>query len=196
MTALHEESSAVGRKINIHRQGQEDLIGEVAFSICHPEHSDIAVIRLNSDSKFQSFIPIAESRVTRGTKIAVLGWKNNVTTPQVYNRLLAHSEVNVIEEHNDACSLFEANYTGFNGLSGGGVVSCLENNIYKVVGVHTGANDETEPPPSKKKCLKENKNATVGDVMSLSESIHGHQAYCLVCEAIRVEELMSFLQTI
>lgn len=80
-------------------------------------------------------------------------------------------------------------YTCHDGLSGAGVIATVEGGKYHVVGVHVASHDDTEAPPPIKR-QKGGVVATADSVsesnQSLSDSIHGHTSYALICEVKRV----------
>ena len=74
-------------------------------------------------------------------------------------------------------ALFRSAYIGYDGLSGAGIVVVeLVNNQFRLVRVHLGTHDHTST-----------------STVSLARSIHGHTAFCLICEIQRVPELLSLL---
>lgn len=145
---------------------------------------------------FEVFIPIAESTVTLLQNIYVFG----ITTDpgrgaDATTAVCAQCQVNCIE----GGALFRSAYTGYDGLSGAGIVVLeVVNNQFRLAGVHVGTHDHTTSPPP----IKRKKASTAADADSTSEStaslaknIHGHTSFSLICEIQRVPELVSLLNS-
>lgn len=188
LTSLHgREITDVTLKCGV---GGAEYRGKVTFSKCETHYVDIAVITLNEGNRFESYYPLATTRLLLGNKLTVFGWKPSLVGDDM-NEMVAHAEVNTIEA-TAGSSLLQAAYVGYDGLSGGGVITCSIGGKPFVVGVHVAAHDDTVAPPAVKK-VKSSTAATADSVSqsnsSLASSIHAHQAYCLICEAARVDGL-------
>jgi hypothetical protein len=154
---------------------------------------DIALLELQVDQQpFSSFVPIAAAPVMLGQKIYVFGriieLRSGETMP-----VWTESQVIAVHPHG---TLFRSNYTGYDGLSGAGIVVVERiNNQYRLAGVHVATHDDTESPPPIKKLKSSAADADSASASndSLAKSIHGRTAYCLICEICRVSELIQFI---
>jgi hypothetical protein len=78
------------------------------------------------------------------------------------------------------------------GNSGSGVVIADCGSGMRVIGVHVGRHDETTGRKShkiKKASIKD----VIEDIVTINSDLHGHNSYCLICEASRVPNLLNFV---
>jgi hypothetical protein len=188
MTALHNASNeneyeitmhdGSVKRAKVHRQWYEDGKVDIALLILQDKYDS-----------FESFLPILKRPVQPQERIMCvsrqpsLGGDTDVLTYPT-------STVNGIEPDG---MLFRAQYYAIDEISGAAVITSIQRDgsVY-VIGVHVAPHDwNIAPPPIKKR------KGGVADAesvsltpSSLSKSIHGHSAYCLVCIASSVNELM------
>ena len=101
------------------------------------------------------------------------------------------ARVNKIENRNGS-ALFQSSYYAFDSFSGSGAITVRVGGEFKLVGVHVAAHDSTvgvTKPSKKGKSLQQ----VSADVQSICSELHGHLAYCLICEPSRVPSLIAFL---
>jgi len=97
------------------------------------------------------------------------------------------------------CSLFQSSYYSEKGFSGAGVIAACNDGVLQVVGVHVGSHDATKAHEEgdavkrAKPTLTERVDDLSDNVSSLRSDVHGHHAYCLICEACRVPDLLTYL---
>lgn len=155
---------------------------------------DIVAVELTGEEVFPAYINVDFNGVALTDEIVVVGIKVGAADESM---TVAHKCSVTGIENGAGSAMFQSAYTSFCGLSGAGVVTRRTGKGFKVVGVHVGAHDDTEKYPELKKVKKENDYATVDQVnracTSLASSIHGHHAFCLICEVARVPELVDFL---
>jgi hypothetical protein len=170
--------------------------GVIVYHDFRVNRVDIAVIELTKQGdKFPNYIDVHFGRMKLIDPLYVVGLKVGAAdeaTESVYK-----CEVNLIERAEDS-AMFQASYSSFDGLSGAGVVTCVDRGITKVVGVHVASHDDTRKHTEVKMTKRKNESANAGRVdlalESIASSIHGHHAYCLICEVARVPTLVSFLR--
>ena len=192
LCALHG-AIALNERVELYDHRGIKRTATVLFQAFEELVVDIALLELTADARcFDKYVPVASRPVKLSQEIYMIGMirsidkKDNVPVCEV-------SRVTSIETSK---SLFRSNYTGYDGLSGAGVI-VLENigNEFRVAGVHVATHDDTESPPIKK--LKGSVAAEAESVSqsseSLAKSIHGHTAYSLICEVQRVPELFHFI---
>jgi len=192
LSALHgkiSEGTAV-QLVDIHGN---ILCGKVIKSVFEVKRYDLALIELDDgQSNFAVYIPIHRSPVKLGQKIKFVGLAVGLNDDSM--TYAESAEVNAIEPES---ALLRSAYYGIEGFSGAGIVVIDEGNgQYQLVGVHSSAHDDTVKPPALKKIKKSN-SATAKSISdmgsSLSSSLHGHIAYCLICEVARVNEIQILL---
>ena len=188
LTALHA-TVAVGTAVSLRTSKGAHHNARVVYCSYSPLEYDIAVIESNEDQPdFKKTIDVARHPVTLGQKLRIIGLKNINNETCDY---LADCQVNVIH---DSSSIIESDYTSHDGLSGAGIITVFEGDAYHLVGIHVASHDSTSEPPTKKK-EKRTPQELGKDVDSLSDDLHGHRAYTLICEAIRVPGLIEFLSS-
>ena len=167
--------------------------GKIIFVKFEPMKVDIAVVELDFGVTFSSFVPPCQHTVKLGQKIRVVGWLPSLINSDEYSEFFGESSVVLIEK---GSTLFRAQYYCEDGLSGAGIIVCLDDGAFRVIGVHVASHDSTEEPPKIKKAkLGDGADAkSVSDSSSsLAASIHGHTAYNLICEIARVENLLPLI---
>ena len=158
----------------------------------------MAVLELsNLDDMFSASIPLYTGEIALTQTLRVVGLQDGLTNPDGTDVYSCQIEVNVILS--GGSSLIQTAYCARDGLSGAGVIIAEQDGAYAVVGVHVGAHDTTEVVPAVKKVKYGKSTAADADSVSeahssLSQSIHGHTAYCLVCVASRVQGLIDFVR--
>ena len=169
-------------------------IAVVRFQKFETNRVDIALLVLSEGEElFKTFVPIADTAVKLLDELYVFG---RTTDPgagiDTMTVVCGTGRVNAIQEG----ALIRSFYTGYDGLSGAGVVILeIIDNEFRLAGVHVATNDYTSSPPpiKKKKGNVADADSTSASTGSLARSIHGHIAYCLICEIQRVPELVSLL---
>ena len=152
---------------------------------------DMALLQLNADeTPFDAFIEIRREPVQLGQQLALVGLVSN--SRDETTTYFETFQVAVI----DAGALFQSTYYARKSLSGSAVIVSIDNGEFHVVGVHVGTQDDTEAPPPIKKGRKgsyASANNVAESQQSLADSLHGHTAYCLICEVARVSDIVSAL---
>ena len=153
---------------------------------------DMVLLQLNTwEPLFEYFIEICREPVRLGQDIALIGLVPN--SEDISTLCFEACKVTVI----DSGAIFHSNYVARDGLSGSAIIVSLDNNSFRVVGVHVAAHDDTvsTPPPISQELdgglalASEVEDST----SSLASSLHGHMAFCLICEVARVPEILSAL---
>ena len=190
LTALHGHGKVNDVVTLVNSHGTE-LKGKVCFCRYELNKVDMAVIVLDGGvPDFTVHVPICVTRVVHGQKLLVLG---KVYMDELLEDFVTEAQVMVIGSES---TLFRSSYQCDSGLSGAGImVVPNKSGECHVVGVHVGANDDTvEAPPIKKmKSGAADADSVSSHTNSLAHSLHGHTAYCLICEAVRVDGLMDEL---
>jgi hypothetical protein len=202
LTALHSKGK-VGDKVLIRTRRGVELPGKVIFHSFIPDMVDISVVQLSSfstsssssssTSSFSEFLSVIFGSLKRAEKIYVIGYSVGAADESM--EVVHPCYVNAIENGTDS-AMIQSDYTSFDGLSGAGVVTKVVGGVCKVVGVHVASHDRTvQHPPVKK--ARHSSAASVQSVNlaceTLASNIHGHHAYCLICEVSRVPDLVQFL---
>jgi hypothetical protein len=208
LTALHGHHHVGDKAVLVDCHGTR-FSGIVKFCIFEEHLVDIAVIVLDHGASFLVYCEIERERVTNMQKLTVVG-----RTRTSHDNIMLHTitcEVTAIELDEGSC-LFRTYFPSERGLSGSGVITARHGDTFRVVGVHIGTQDDTVPPPeiesassisqpSRKKKKTADILASFSDSVSnnsssLAGSIHGHTAWCLICEAARVEGLLEFVDAV
>ena len=151
---------------------------------------DMVLLQLSADeTPFDAFIEICRVPVQLGQQLALVGLaSNSQNDTTTYFKTF---QVALI----DAGAIFQSTYCARNSLSGSAVIVSIDTGGFHVVGVHVGTHDDTGPPPINKK--RKGGHASADDVeesqKSLADSLHGHTAFCLICEVARVPDILSML---
>lgn len=167
-------------------------IGTVIISRFAVDKVDISLVELNQDQiPFDFFIEVSKKPVYLRQAIIVVGF---ISSPGHHTEVFA-KDCRVTTVETDS-SLFRSDYSSERGMSGAAVIVAVENGEDRVVGVHVGTHDDTQPPP-KIKGSKTGNHANAASVSdsqsSLAGAIHGHTAYCLICEVARVNDVIEVL---
>ena len=155
--------------------------------------ADMSLLQLRSgEAPFRAseFIEICRVPVYLGQEIDVIGLVSNSEDEATLS--FETCRVTVI----DSGAIFHSNYVGRDGLSGSAVIVSLGATGYRVVGVHVGTHDDTaSPPPINKKRKGGHASAeeATDSASSLASSLHGHMAFCLICEVARMPDIMAAL---
>ena len=187
ITALHGKFKKGTKVVLTTRKGKQ-IDGILDLIIFENDLVDIAVIKLQAGAVFSSYIPFAKSPVSLGQEILVTG-----LAPDMHGNALPsmhHAHVICIEEL-DGSALFQSTYVAFDGLSGAGVISKhdVTTGAVSVVGVHVAKHDRSVRTHDVVSVTRDEVNAAI---CSIDSSIHGHSAYCLICEPSRVPELVAY----
>ena len=180
---------AVGTIMEIVTRHGTKLSGKIGFMKYEPDLADIAVVDLDEGHEFPNFVQYSTAPVKLLQTIVVIAMQMNGKGE--YELSAQTCEVTRIEG-SDGSSLFQSTYYSVDGMSGAGVVTILKEGRCEVVGVHVASHDTTI-------AIKQSSTITVkkvnSDMMTINSNIHGHHAYCLVCEIFRVEDLLAYLDT-
>jgi hypothetical protein len=180
----------------VDRDGAITRKASVIISKFEVKRVDMVLLQLVlGEPLFEDFIEICRTPVRVGQEIAIIG-----LVPNSADELTVFFEpckVIVI----DAGAIFQSNYVARDCFSGSAVIVSLENTGIRVVGVHVATQDDTvSPPPITYSTNKKHKaayQALVKDVedsnSSLANSLHGHMAFCLICDVARVPEILDAL---
>lgn len=178
----------MGSEVSFRTRHGIELSGVVVFNSYESQLVDLSVIEIRNEAQFTDFIRVHSDPISHLDEIAVMGFKVGVadeTLPVYYT-----AEVNAIE-NTVGSAMFQATYASFAGLSGAGVVTKIRNGECKVVGIHVASHDDSTKNPKKRKPTVKSVNLACE---SLASDLHGHHAFCLICEAARVPDLMTFLR--
>jgi hypothetical protein len=190
LTALHGRVK-VGTDVSIRNRHGIELKGTVTYSIFEEDKHDIAVITLIKPHMFIHFVPMSSTPVTLGDALLIISYTADIRDN--YGLSLDHSYVKRIV---DGTSLFHSRYYSTDGMSGCGVIVSYDKSTPQVVGVHVGSHDSTiavEPAKkSKKRTFDKFMDQYNLDVVRINSNIHDHGAYTLICETIRVPEVVEF----
>lgn len=184
LTALHGKCS-VGDIVTLVGVSGQSRSATVIYSQFVENEVDIAVVELDAcEKKFSLFIPVCANPVHLLQEIIVIGLKPTLSDRES-SMYASVGRVTFIEP---SAPLFQSAYTSNDGLSGAGVITTVEGGEYHVVGVHVASHDDTQaPPPIKKKRGGVASADSVSESnQSLSDSIHGHSSFVLICEVKRV----------
>ena len=189
LTALHHLAK-IGTPVCLKDIHGKVFSGVVGFCAFEKDNVDIAVLELDQKGpQFATSTPVAQERVHLNQDINVVGLAivANGDAETFSNRCT----VQVIEKR-EGSTLFRSAYYYAQGFSGAGVITAMRSGIYHVVGVHVAAHDSTvgidhETKPTLKRLAS--------DIVSITSDLHGHSAYCLICEIQRVDELVTYLST-
>jgi hypothetical protein len=205
LTALHGHHHVGDKAVLVDCHGTR-FPGIVKFCTFEECLVDIAVIVLDHGASFPVYCEIERERVKNMQKLTVVG-----RTRTSHDNIMFHTitcEVTAIESDEGSC-LFRTFFPCERGMLGSGVITAQHGDTFRVVGVHIGTQDDTVPPPEiesagsicqpsrKKKKTADNilvasSDSVSNNSSSLAGSIHGHTAWCLICEAARVEGLLDF----
>ena len=199
LTCLHRDY-AIGTIVTLRStENGEDMTGKVVFCEFVEDAVDIAVIRIDDGFLFTSYVGVSVQPLTLLEEIYIIGLRTISNTAETAETAVYKCEVNVIEEFSSQSSLFQSSYFSFDGLSGAGVVTKMDNGTCKVVGVHVASHDSTKSVSGVERDEKNQTSASYKSVQKLAVSIcselHGHSSYNLMCEISRVESLVDFLRT-
>ena len=190
LCALHKKFG-IGTLITVTTNRGQKLAATIVFSRFKHEAVDIAVLMLDSPHKFDDFITVHGKPMQELEKMYVFGMKlENNETPQDFS---AECQVNTVRKKG---AIIEADYPGHRGLSGAPVVTVVENNALRVVGVHVGTHGESAVID---KGSTENQSQfasrkDVHDALStFSHDNHALSSYAMICDVARVKDLMKFL---
>lgn len=183
LTALHGKAT-VGTKVAIRDIRGHLLAGDVVFCEFEKDYCDIAVLKLSKEYKFCCSVQVCRTPVKLEQELHIIGLQTgygDVTYP--FSEI---SRVRLIE----GSTMFQSTYYSFQGCSGIGIVTVMNNDHFEVVGVHVASHDSTIGIDHEAKAtLKKLKT----DLVSICSELHGHSAYSLICEASRVAGLLAFL---
>lgn len=108
-----------------------------------------------------------------------------------------YAQASSIFGYDEGTTLGRAQYFAIYGFSGCAAITEVVDGEVKVVGVHSGAHDDTEEVPAIKSVNLDGKKSNVADAKSVSDSIssqsrniNGHSACCLICIVNKIPELM------
>ena len=192
LTALHVDVK-INTILTLRTMNGHKLNARVVFCAFSEHEFDIAVVELlPGEADFLHFVELARRPVIIGQYMTILGMKKNIHDDLGYYR--ATCQANFIDPSENS-AIIQSDYTSHKGLSGAGIFVIIEDGQYHLVGVHVASHDETSAPPNK---LQKNRTKKqLGDsVDSLSDDIHGHRAFTMICEAYRVPDLKSFLESV
>jgi hypothetical protein len=190
MTALHG-SFGEHTPFTITALESEARTGYVLKQWYEPSKVDIALIKLNTEQvPFTNWLGVLSRPLHYQEKIAVVSLQNSDFG------LGFACQPSVIYMFNPYSTLGRAQYYAMDGLSGAGAITGVQSNgEIVVIGVHVASHDDSEKPPAIKRSRQGAKTADFEIVSSttdsLAKSVHGHTAYCLICIANMVEELMA-----
>jgi hypothetical protein len=188
LTALH--GMEVGTEFEITSSSGTVLNGAAFIVSYECNKVDIALLRLKEgQATFQHWLPVATRRINMQECVSVVSLQ-----PGLSGGFGFASQPTTIFMFDPETTLCRAQYYAMDGLSGAGIITAPNSadGSVVVVGVHVASHDNTEQPPPIKK--KKGGTADADSVSlssdSLANAIHGHSAYCLICVANMVPEIM------
>ena len=187
LTALHFLAE-IGTPVLLKDIHGKEFLGKVSFCAFEKDNVDIALLELDPDSPtFAAWTPVAQERVRLNQDINIVGLA--IVAAGDAETFCNKCSVQCVESR-EGSTLFHSTYYSSLGYSGAGVITQLLSGQYHVVGVHVATHDSTEGVNhDKKPSLKR----LASDILSITSELHGHSAYCLICEIRRVEELVAYL---
>ena len=213
ITSLHN-ANIIGTQVTLVKPNGSLMYGTVVFSKYEMYKMDIAIIELNENFWFDVFIPLAFENVDLCQRVHIWGWKENDTCEFNDNYYYSNASVNMVTNNsqNNNNTLFKLIHRGFKEISGTSIITTLFNGMYYTVGVQTDARDVFEHSTNTIKhttytydCENEimnpqNTNETKDDsmyedLMNLSETSVWDSPNSYICEAIRVPDLIEFMNT-
>ena len=184
LTALHGKCS-VGDEVTLVDSSGRKRRATVIYSQFAELQVDIAVVEVCAgENVFSIFIPVCAEQVHLLQQIFIIGMKPDLSDRES-SMYASSGQVTYIEP---SVPLFRSAYSCQDGLSGAGVIATVEGGKYHVVGVHVASHDDTKAPPpiKKKKGGVASADSVSESNQSLSDSIHGHTSFSLICEVKRV----------
>lgn len=165
----------------------------VGFAEFAKDNVDIAVLELDpSGPTFQTWTPVTLTPVRLTQEISVVGLQE--TMHGETEILVEICTVRCIERRAGSTLFQSTYYSALRFLSGAGVVTVVKDGWHNVVGVHIASHHKTEG------IIDHGMKATVArlaeeDMKSITSELHGHTAYCLICEVQCVSTLVDYLNT-
>jgi hypothetical protein len=193
LTALHGRIP-VGTKVTVITRHGKTFKSTLVFEKFQKDCVDIAVLQLSPGDVFDAHIPISDKCVHVEDEIHVVGLREVNTDYEMFSRV---TRVELIENRIGS-TLFQSSYYSTAGDSGAGVVTVLQRKWFSfsselaVVGVHVASHDSTVGMNKTTVATVKNMRA---DLQTISSQLHGHSAYTLVCETLRIPEVINFLAT-
>ena len=189
LTALHRVAE-IETPVCLKDIHGKEFSSVVVFCAFEKDNVDIALLELDRNGPpFDTWTPVAEERVRLNQDIYVVGLA--IVANGDAETFCNKCTVQVIEKR-EGSTLFHSAYYSAQGFSGAGVITAMKSGRYQVVGVHVAAHDSTvgvdhETKPTLKRLAS--------DMVSITSELHGHSAYCLICEIQRVGELVTYLSS-
>jgi hypothetical protein len=195
LTSFHG-GTQVGDDVSIMDRRGRELKGKIGFSKFEL-NVDISVIVLNDEYSFDQFIPFQRTPIKLLQQLYVIGLSPTVVkddyTPYMEQALVTKVETGFR-------SIFQTRYYYEYGLFGSGIVTCKERGHFTMVGIRIALSTNTvsSNDKQKKKKLKsskgmDNEERCYNRQMTSSDNINGNHAFCLICEIVRVEGLVEYL---
>lgn len=189
ITALHGQY-ALGTAVRVTDKRGVTFNATVGFIEFYRDNVDIAVLNLDPNgSKFCKWTPYTLLPVCLTQRITVVGLKE---VSGGYLEVSAQEASVTVIESRPGSTLFQSTYYSEDGYSGSGVVTANYGGVLRVVGVHIAAHDCTV---GINHAAKPTVTRLANDLQSITSELHGHTAYCLVCEIHRVNGLQQYLAT-
>jgi hypothetical protein len=189
LTSLHG-SIPVGSAVTLRDIHGYSFNATVGFAEFRKDDVDIAVLELDPSGRtFQTWTPVTFTPVKLTQTINVVGLQE--TLHEETEIFAEECKVRCIERR-EGSSLFQSTYYSALGFSGAGVVTAVKDGWHSVVGVHIASHDKTEGIDHGAKVPVAR---LAEDMKSITSELHGHTAYCLICEVQRVPTLVDYLNT-
>jgi hypothetical protein len=191
MTALHGSFGEL-TPFTITALESEARTGYVLRQWYEPSKVDITLIKLNVEQvPFTNWLGVLSRPLRIDEEIAVVSLQTGLSGGLDF--AFQRTRVYMLDSNTALC---RAQYYAMDGLSGAGAITGVQRNgEVVVIGVHVASHDDSEKPPAIKRSRQGAKTADFESVSSttdsLAKSVHGHTAYCLICIANMVEELMA-----
>lgn len=157
---------------------------------------DAAVVELNIGQKtFKKFLRIPRNRMKLGQNLRVAGFRKGFQNEPI--PFYTKAAVTQAPMGNDI-SIVYSEYYNAPSMSGSGVVTTRRGGVDHVVGLHVGSNDTTRRCP-RWNLTPQSTHEDIGHFVNgvidhLSDAIHGHASYTLICDIAKVPGLLNFLE--
>lgn len=152
---------------------------------------DIALFRLRDDqTNFDQWVCLADHLPAISHEICAVSFIPGLDG----NSIFSAQRSSIFAYHSDNVIAL-AQYYAMDGISGSGILTTFPNSggSIKLLGVHCGCHDATEPgPPIKKSKAGFADGDSASSASShLSNQLHGHTAYCFLTVAISVPAIVA-----
>ena len=191
LCALHEKVRT-GVKVTVVIARGRELAAKIVLSRFEANKVDISVLELDS-THFDSFITIHRQPMKELDNICLFGMKLQNDQSENFS---ARGQVNTVRQKG---AIIESSYPGCAGLSGAPVVTVIEHNELRVVGVHVGIHGDSAEESDEESFDSDHQSQPasrqeMSDALStFSQASHALSTYAMICDVARVRGLVKFL---